>query len=91
MAAHRHRDGPQCRHGPWRWKRRETHGALLAALLFASGASALVYQVLWVKQVALIVGVDVYAATTGVSAVLPWPDLRRLGAGRRADRAATAA
>jgi spermidine synthase len=32
-----------------------------ALLLFASGFSALVFQVIWVKQLSLIVGVDVYA------------------------------
>ena len=42
--------------------------AILALLLFASGAAALVYQVLWIKQLSLVVGVDVYAVTTGVSA-----------------------
>ncbi|MDF3882222.1 spermidine synthase, partial [Cupriavidus basilensis] len=66
----------------------ETHGALLAALLFASGASALVYQVLWVKQVALIVGVDVYAVTTGVSAFFLGLACGGWALGRRADRAA---
>lgn len=40
---------------------------LPALLLFASGAAALVYQVLWIKQLSLVVGVDVYAVTTGVS------------------------
>jgi hypothetical protein len=42
--------------------------AAVASLLIASGAAALVYQVLWVKQLSLVVGVDVYAITTGVSA-----------------------
>jgi spermidine synthase len=37
-------------------------------LAFLSGLAALVYQILWVKQLALIVGVDVYAVTTAVSA-----------------------
>src|SRR5262249_8846150 len=40
----------------------------LAGLLFVSGAAALVYQVLWVKQLSLLVGVDVYAVTTAVGA-----------------------
>lgn len=39
-----------------------------ALLLFASGAAALIYQVLWIKQLSLVVGVDVYAVTVGVSA-----------------------
>jgi spermidine synthase len=37
-------------------------------LLFASGAAALVYQVLWIKQLSLVVGIEVYAVTTAVSA-----------------------
>jgi hypothetical protein len=37
-------------------------------LLFASGIAALIYQVLWIKQLSLVVGVDVYAVTTAVSA-----------------------
>ena len=40
-------------------------------LLFLSGVAALVYQTLWVKQLALIVGVDVYAVTTAVRAFFP--------------------
>ena len=38
-----------------------------ALLLFFSGVAALVYQAIWIKQLALVVGVDVYAVTTGVS------------------------
>jgi len=37
-------------------------------LLFASGAAALIYQVLWIKQLSLVVGVEVQAVTIGVSA-----------------------
>jgi spermidine synthase len=39
-----------------------------ALLLFASGAASLIYQILWIKQLALVVGVEVQAITTGVSA-----------------------
>jgi len=39
-----------------------------ALLLVVSGTAALIYQVLWIKQLTLIVGVDVFAVTTGVSA-----------------------
>ncbi|HEY7293079.1 MAG TPA: fused MFS/spermidine synthase [Vicinamibacterales bacterium] len=39
-----------------------------SVLLFCSGAAALVYQILWIKQLSLIVGVDVYAVTIAVSA-----------------------
>ena len=40
---------------------------LAKLLLFFSGLSALVYQTIWIKQLTLVVGVDVYAITTGVS------------------------
>jgi MFS family permease len=44
-------------------------GALVTAgVLFASGAAALIYQLLWIKQLSLVVGVDVYAVTIAVSA-----------------------
>ena len=39
-----------------------------ALLLFISGAAALIYQVLWIKQLSLVIGVEVYAITTGISA-----------------------
>lgn len=42
--------------------------ALPAFLLFLSGVAALICQVLWIKQLSLVVGVDIYAVTTGVSA-----------------------
>jgi hypothetical protein len=38
-----------------------------AALLFLSGLAALVYQTIWIKQLTLVVDVDVYAVTTGGS------------------------
>lgn len=41
---------------------------LFAVLLFLSGAAALIYQVLWVRQLSLIVGVEVYSITVAVSA-----------------------
>ncbi|HCP56508.1 MAG TPA: spermidine synthase, partial [Pseudomonas sp.] len=59
---------------------------LAAALLFISGASALVYQVLWVKQLSLIVGVEVYAVTTAISAFFAGLALGGLVFGRFADR-----
>jgi spermidine synthase len=37
-------------------------------VLFASGAAALTYQLLWIKQLSLVVGVDVYAVTIAVGA-----------------------
>jgi spermidine synthase len=41
---------------------------VLVVLLVVSGAAALIYQLLWIKQLSLVVGVDVYAVTTAVSA-----------------------
>ena len=55
-------------------------------LLFVSGAAALVYQTLWVKQLGLVVGVDVYAVTTTVSAFFAGLALGSAFFGRRADR-----
>ena len=60
--------------------------AILALLLFASGAAALIYQILWIKQLSLVVGVDVHAVTTGVSAFFAGLALGRVLFGRWADR-----
>lgn len=57
-----------------------------ALLLFVSGAAALVYQVLWIKQLSLVVGVEVYAITTGISAFFAGLALGGLLLGRWADR-----
>ncbi len=57
-----------------------------AALLFASGAAGLVYQVLWIRQLALVVGVDVHAVTTAVSAFFAGLALGGWLFGRVADR-----
>jgi len=43
-------------------------------LLVMSGTAGLVYQLLWVKQLSLVVGADVFAVTTAVSAFSrAWP------------------
>lgn len=57
-----------------------------ALLLFVSGAAALVYQVLWIKQLSLVVGVEVYAITAGISAFFAGLALGGLLFGRWADR-----
>ena len=57
----------------------------LAWLLIGSGAAALVYQALWVKQVGLLVGVDVYAVTAVVSAFFAGLALGSAVLGARAD------
>src|SRR5215470_15601700 len=57
-----------------------------AALLFVSGAAALIYQVIWIKQLSLVVGVEVYAITTAISAFFGGLALGGLAFGRWADR-----
>lgn len=66
-----------------------TRGALVRGLLLVvSGAVALIFQVLWVKQLTLIVGVDVHAVTTGVSAFVAGLALGGLALGAAVDRTA---
>ncbi|MCP1604894.1 fused MFS/spermidine synthase [Pseudomonas citronellolis] len=60
--------------------------ALPALLMFVSGGAALVFQVLWVKQLSLVVGVEVYAVTTAISAFFAGLALGGLAFGRWADR-----
>ena len=55
-------------------------------MLFFSGLAALVYQTIWIKQLALVVGVDVYAVTTGVSGFFAGLALGSAVFGRLADR-----
>ena len=57
-----------------------------ALLLFISGTAALIYQVLWIKQLSLVIGVEVYAITTGISAFFAGLALGGLLFGRFADR-----
>ena len=57
-----------------------------ALLLVVSGAAALVYQVLWIKQLSLVVGVEVYAITTGISAFFAGLAVGGWLFGRLADR-----
>ncbi len=66
-------------------------GASLAPLLllfFLSGASALVYQVLWMRLLALVFGVTVHAASTVLAAFMTGLALGSALAGRLADRTA---
>ncbi len=58
-----------------------------SVLLFLSGASALIYQLLWIKQLSLIVGVDVYAITIAVSAFFAGLAAGSAWFGARADAA----
>src|SRR5262245_21664639 len=61
---------------------------MLVGFLFASGAAALVYQILWVKQLSLVVGIDVYAVTTAVAAFFAGLALGSFWFGRHVDRIA---
>ena len=58
---------------------------LFALLLFCSGAAALIYQVLWIKQLSLVVGVEVYSITIAVSAFFAGLALGGVIFGRWAD------
>lgn len=57
-----------------------------AILLMLSGASALVFQVLWIKQLSLVVGVEVRAISVAVSAFFFGLALGGIVLGRLADR-----
>ncbi|SAK66722.1 fused MFS/spermidine synthase [Caballeronia ptereochthonis] len=59
-----------------------------ALLLFASGTAALIYQVLWVKQLTLVVGIEVQAVTMAVGAFFAGLALGGWLFGRLADRSA---
>jgi spermidine synthase len=59
-----------------------------AALVFGSGLASLVYQVLWIKQLSLVVGVDVEAVTAAVSAFFLGLAIGAYLSGRIADRLA---
>jgi spermidine synthase len=60
--------------------------APLLVLFFLSGASALVYQVLWMRLLALVFGVTVHAASTVLAAFMTGLALGSALAGRLADR-----
>ncbi|MBD9473694.1 fused MFS/spermidine synthase [Achromobacter sp. ACM01] len=57
-----------------------------AALLFLSGTAALVFQVLWIKQLSLVVGVEVSAIAGAVSAFFLGLALGGWLLGRKADQ-----
>ncbi|BAN27374.1 fused MFS/spermidine synthase [Caballeronia insecticola] len=62
--------------------------AVPALLLFASGTAALIYQVLWVKQLTLVVGIEVQAVTIAISAFFAGLALGGWLFGKLADRSA---
>ncbi|HEY6641901.1 fused MFS/spermidine synthase [Povalibacter sp.] len=65
---------------------RSGHTFLPSLLLLLSGAAALIYQLLWIKQLSLSVGVDVYAITIAISAFFAGLAVGGTVFGRLADR-----
>jgi spermidine synthase len=63
-----------------------SRSVLLFLLLFFSGTAALVYQVLWIRQLTLVVGVEVYSITIAVSAFFSGLAVGGAFLGRIADR-----
>lgn len=61
--------------------------AMAGFMLFLSGAAALIFQVLWIKQLSLVTGVDVHAVSAGVSAFFLGLALGSFAIGRFGDRA----
>jgi spermidine synthase len=60
---------------------------LLLLLFFVSGTSALIYQVLWLRLLALVFGVTVWAVATVVASFMAGLAIGSYGAGRMVDRA----
>jgi spermidine synthase len=61
-------------------------GGGLVGILFFSGLAALLYQVLWIRQLSLVVGVEVYSITIAVSAFFAGLAAGSALLGRLADR-----
>jgi spermidine synthase len=59
--------------------------AVVACLLFASGAAGLVYQVAWVRLLGLAFGVTIYAISTVLAAFMGGLAIGSLVGGRQAD------
>jgi spermidine synthase len=59
---------------------------MTAVLVFISGFSALVYQILWLRLLGLVFGVTVYAASTVLAAFMAGLALGSFFAGHVADR-----
>ncbi len=66
---------------PWRWLI-----PIIAVLFFGSGVSALIYQTLWLRMLALVFGVTVYAASTVLASFMTGLALGSLLASRIAHR-----
>ncbi|MDJ0940484.1 MAG: hypothetical protein QNJ00_12045, partial [Woeseiaceae bacterium] len=54
-------------------------------LLFFSGTAALIYQAVWIKQLGLVVGIDVFAVSIGVSGFFAGLAIGAVAIGRIAD------
>ena len=59
---------------------------ILGLLFFISGASALIYQVVWLRLLSLVFGVTVYAASTVLASFMAGLAIGSALAGRLADR-----
>lgn len=60
---------------------------MLGLALFCSGMAGLIYQVLWIRQLTLVVGIEVYSITIAVSAFFSGLATGSALIGRFADRA----
>jgi spermidine synthase len=60
--------------------------AIVLLMFFLSGLAALVYQIVWAKQLALVFGVTIYASSAVVTAFMAGLALGSLYIGRIADR-----
>ena len=59
---------------------------LLLLIFFLTGASALIYQVTWVRQATLVFGVSIYAYSVVLAAFMGGMALGSYALGKRADR-----
>jgi len=58
----------------------------IGALFFLSGASSLIYQVVWVRMLVVVFGTSVYAVSTVLAAFMAGLAIGSVGFGRRIDR-----
>jgi spermidine synthase len=65
---------------------RKSNTALFWLTIFCSGAAALVFQVLWIKELSLVVGVEIYSIGVAVSAFFAGLTVGSFVIGRWADR-----
>ncbi|NLH48298.1 MAG: fused MFS/spermidine synthase [Myxococcales bacterium] len=66
--------------------RRQPDRLLLAFLFFLSGASALLFQVVWMRNLSLVLGVTTYASSAVISAYMAGLTLGSFWFGRLVDR-----